>query len=318
MVSVIVPIFNCKEYLQESITSILNQSYSDFEIIAVDDGSTDGSSEICDEIARKDGRVKVIHVTNGGVSAARNIGLRLSCGEYICFVDGDDLIAENFLEIMLSSIESVPSAAIAICGVNALEEGNISVYRPRWHRTTSVVYQVEEFVNGLLRGDISCTVWNKIYRADLCKGVYFKEGSISEEVLFNYYVSKNLATKGLSVVEIPDMLYTYRSNCNGLTHTKYTKLLIDQTANLKEIMDDLSDSFAHDVAKHMYVSSLSSLMLHLAKDMSDPGKLKRYQKEFRQVGLIYIYGISNIKNTVVCAFLMCCPWVLGRIHFRNK
>ena len=98
IVSVIVPVYNTEKYLPECIESVLFQSYTDFELLLIDDGSTDGSGLICDEYARKDFRIKVVHKSNGGVSSARNEGLDIARGEYVCFVDSDDWVCKDYLK----------------------------------------------------------------------------------------------------------------------------------------------------------------------------------------------------------------------------
>ena len=98
LISVILPVYNVQQYLEKCIESVVNQTYKNLEIILIDDGSTDMSGKICDEFAEKDGRIKVIHSKNGGVSAARNIGLDIATGEYIGFVDSDDWIESQMYE----------------------------------------------------------------------------------------------------------------------------------------------------------------------------------------------------------------------------
>ena len=121
MVSIIVPVYNCEAYLSRSIDSILAQTVQDFEVILVDDGSKDGSSQICDEYARLDRRVKVLHKDNGGVSAARNSGIRIATGEWIGFVDADDRIAPDMYAELLSAAQDTNSD-IAYCDFH-IEKG---------------------------------------------------------------------------------------------------------------------------------------------------------------------------------------------------
>ena len=101
-ISIIVPVYNAEQYLRRCIDSILNQSFTDFELILIDDGSKDKSSDICDEYAAKDSRVRIFHKENGGVSSARNVGLDNSCGEWVAFVDADDEIEDGYLNIRKS------------------------------------------------------------------------------------------------------------------------------------------------------------------------------------------------------------------------
>ena len=105
-VSVIVPVFNSEQYLKQCVDSILAQSYPDFEVLLIDDGSTDNSSDICDEYDAQDNRIRAIHILNQGVSHARNVGIEIACGQYITFVDSDDYISPNFLASAVNRMES--------------------------------------------------------------------------------------------------------------------------------------------------------------------------------------------------------------------
>ena len=100
LISIIIPVYNAEKYLPNCLDSVINQTYKNLEIILVDDGSTDKSSEICDEYAQKDFRIKLIHKENGGVSSARNAGLALVSGDYIAWVDSDDFVAPDYIEYM--------------------------------------------------------------------------------------------------------------------------------------------------------------------------------------------------------------------------
>ena len=115
-ISIIVPIYNVEKYLDKCVSSILNQTFTDFELLLVDDGSPDRCGEMCDEYAKKDSRVKVIHRKNGGLSAARNSGIDAACGKYIGFIDSDDYIEENMYEHLYDVITKY-DADIACGGI---------------------------------------------------------------------------------------------------------------------------------------------------------------------------------------------------------
>ena len=114
LISVIIPVYNAEKYLNRCLDSVLNNTYKNLEVILVDDGSTDMSGRICDEYAKKDCRIRVLHKENGGTARARNTGLKIAKGDYIAFVDNDDFVHPCFYEYMLSSMES-SSADVAIC-----------------------------------------------------------------------------------------------------------------------------------------------------------------------------------------------------------
>ena len=115
-ISVIVPVYNIEHYIEECIKSILNQTFKEFELLLVDDGSTDSSLNICRGYEKKDNRIKVIHKKNGGLSDARNVGIEKACGKYICFIDGDDFIANDTLENMYNLILK-NNSQIAVCNM---------------------------------------------------------------------------------------------------------------------------------------------------------------------------------------------------------
>ena len=121
MISVIIPIYNVEKYLCRCLDSIISQSYKDLEIILVDDGSPDNSPSICDSYARNDNRIKVIHKTNGGLSAARNTGLKYAMGDFISFIDSDDYIEPKMYEILFNLITKFDSD-ISMCGCNVISE----------------------------------------------------------------------------------------------------------------------------------------------------------------------------------------------------
>ena len=125
MISVIVPVYNLGQLVVRCVESIIAQEYRDLEIIIVDDGSTDGSSELCDTLAARDGRIRVIHKQNGGLSSARNAGLAASAGDYISFIDGDDYIAPEMYRILADDIEAF-QADIAQCGCEIVWEVSLS------------------------------------------------------------------------------------------------------------------------------------------------------------------------------------------------
>ena len=125
MISVIVPIYNVEKYVNKCVGSIVNQTYTNLEIILVDDGSPDRCPEICDEWAKKDSRIKVIHKKNGGLSDARNAGMKIASGDYIAFVDSDDWIAPEMYERLLMAIKN-DNSDIAACAVKMVWEDGSS------------------------------------------------------------------------------------------------------------------------------------------------------------------------------------------------
>lgn len=180
LLSVIVPVYKVEPYLDRCVESIVNQTYSNLEIILVDDGSPDDCPRMCDGWAEKDSRIRVIHKENGGVSDARNVGIALATGEYLAFVDSDDYIAENMYEILISAMHRT-GAEIACSGTNIVKNGVETTVRSLQKKMCfSEELALREV---LLRGNVNEAVWDKVYRKTLFQGILFPKGEISEDIV---------------------------------------------------------------------------------------------------------------------------------------
>ena len=194
LVSVIVPIYNGKQYLMQCIDNIVRQTYENLEIILVDDGSTDDSGSLCDELASKDSRMKVIHQENRGVSGARNAGLSLSNGTYIIFTDCDDYLEKNAIELLVPIMEKDRLDMLIFGGASFFEDGVDEELRARYESAYKRTREEYPVLNGaklyaLLErdGEYSSNVNVYIYRNSFLRqcGLTFKEGIIHEDELFS-------------------------------------------------------------------------------------------------------------------------------------
>lgn len=183
-ISVIVPVFKVEDYLDRSVRSIVSQTYSNLEIILVDDGSPDSCPLICDKWAQKDERIRVIHKENGGLSDARNAGLEIASGTYIGFVDSDDWIAPEMYEKLLSAIQK-DASDIAACGVEMVwEDGAPS--RIMTQATCCLLDKEEAQAELLSEKKLKHPVWYKLYRRDAIKDILFEKGKYHEDVFWSY------------------------------------------------------------------------------------------------------------------------------------
>ena len=211
-VSIIVPVYQVEKYLRQCIDSILAQTFTDFELILVDDGSKDQSGTICDEYAGIDGRVRVIHKENGGLSDARNAGLEQAAGEYFMFVDSDDYIAPTMIERLYNSIQS-ESADIAACNF-------CYVFDKKEKKDFSTDIKAE-----VLRGkeifyyrknDRSygfwTVAWNKLYKSETFRNVRFRFGKYHEDEFW----ANDIYQLEIRVATIPECLYYYRQRDNSI------------------------------------------------------------------------------------------------------
>lgn len=185
-ISVIVPIYKVEKYLHRCVDSIINQTYTNLEIILVDDGSPDSCPKICDEYAKIDDRVKVIHKENGGLSDARNAGLKIATGDYIAFVDSDDWIHKDMYNILHKNIIE-KNADIVECGVK-----KISKFENQFEEISDesfIKYTKENLMKDLICEDIvKQTVWNKLYRKNVIKDFTFEKGKVHEDEFWTYKV----------------------------------------------------------------------------------------------------------------------------------
>ena len=215
-VSVIIPIYNIESFCSACIESVINQTYGDLEIILVDDGSTDNCPQICDNYSKLDKRIEVIHRENGGLSAARNSGIDIATGDYIYFVDGDDLVHPECIERLVDCVTK-SSADVAICATNAfLNEKRIDYSIVGMG---SDIYTGREMCRRLMYGmDSSDDViaWNKLYKCELFENVRYPEGMVYEDTATTH----KLLWVANKIVFLRDELAFYRSNRSGsITHS---------------------------------------------------------------------------------------------------
>ena len=179
LISVIVPVYNAEDYLGRCLDSIIEQTYTNLEIILVDDGSTDRSGAICDEYRDRDDRIHVIHKENGGASSARNRALDISTGTYISFVDNDDWINVDHLEIMMKEIGD---SDVCVCGIHSITDGQVITEQMPRPCTLEGKAALEAVINGTEA--IYYVVWNKLYKAETLRNVRFANTAFADDFYF--------------------------------------------------------------------------------------------------------------------------------------
>lgn len=215
LISVIIPIYNVEKYLEDCISSVVNQSYTNLEILLIDDGSRDSCPCICDYWAKKDSRIKVIHKKNGGLSSARNEGITIATGKYLSFVDSDDYIEPDMLRTMVEAAER-NTAEMVCCGrLLVLANGE----KKRMHcLEDEKLYTSEQAIKEILMGrDIEEAAWDKLYLKKLFTNIRYPEGEINEDIV----VIGPLIEKCNCIVHVGDPFYNYRVNENSITKSKY-------------------------------------------------------------------------------------------------
>lgn len=211
LVSIIVPVYNVELYLPECLDSILAQTYPNFEVLLMDDGSTDASGRICEDYARKDSRIRVIHRPNGGVSAARNQALDLAAGAYICFVDSDDVVSAHYLEVLYETLKR-ENCQISSCGYFRYQSGDPyeETYGTGkaevWSRNRALLELTKTSDNR--RGEFMTVFCNKLFEKSVFDGLRFPLGVRYEDE----YLVHRILMRIDSFSKSADVLYFYRQH----------------------------------------------------------------------------------------------------------
>lgn len=181
MISIIVPVYNVEKYLRYCIDSILSQTFTDFELLLIDDGSKDKSGEICDEYAKKDNRIKVYHKENGGVSSARNLGLNKANGEWVCFIDSDDIVLNTYLKNMVDAISNANSMILSNYHREDMAVSKVKLDNVTLHNDEIIRYFIENNIFALT------APYSKLYKIDIIRkySLKFPEGiNMGEDAIF--------------------------------------------------------------------------------------------------------------------------------------
>lgn len=290
-ISVIVPVFNCAEYLPSCVDSILSQTHQNLEVILVDDGSTDNSPLICEQYQQLDSRVHVIYQPNSGVSAARNSGLAFATGELITFVDGDDTIDQDMYELLVRVMQE-NNADISHCGYKRIDNKSTLLV----HDTKQLIIQSRvDALRYLIEGKLFIgSVCNKLYRRSMLEGLRLDEKlKNNEDILFNFEVFRRA-----NVIAFADYAkYNYlahngTSACFSLPSIKKS----EDTCMVNEIIyRGVQETNLKDIAGERYLRSLSSYF-RVADDKQTRKKLRRkiwtVYKELK-------YPCRNVKITAL-------------------
>ena len=290
-ISVIVPVYKVEPYIRQCVESLLGQTYSNFELILVDDGSPDSCGAICDEYAEKDSRVRVVHQKNAGASAARNAGVKTAAGEYIAFIDSDDIVCEKYLESLYSAaLDS--DADITICQSESgtkipatfgkdNEQNGLSVMTGR--EACFSVYRMD--------GVIPIPPWGKLYRKHLFNGIEYPVGMICEDDA----TTPRLCYVSSKVALINDKLYFYRLQPNSVMNQKFSEKRFDGVRAVDICIDyfnKVGDNELVECAKKARLVMQSKIVVQAYKNNAESAIPAQY-KMGKVRALMNIYGYAN-------------------------
>ena len=227
-ISIIVPCYNVEKYLGSCLDSLLNQSFKDFEIIAVNDGSTDNTLNILEEYSKKDSRIKIITQKNKGLSGARNTGIDNANGDYIAFLDSDDWVSPDFYQKLYNAITE-----------NNCDIAAATIIRKREHSEKYRVLYKEQNIYSTLEDKLKacsvpkcCYVWNKLYKSDLVKNNKFEEGVYFEDILW----TPNILKISDKLITVPNIRHYYRVNKGSIVKKNSPKKQSDSYKAKKYII----------------------------------------------------------------------------------
>ena len=238
LVSVIVPVYNQSEHLHESLDSILAQTYENLEIILINDGSTDDSEKICQEYCKKDNRFKLHNKTNGGLSDARNVGIKIAKGNFICFVDGDDIISARYITHLLGPLLENTESKVSACRYvrftnqlpveTAVEPKSQSISSRQFYLNT--LYQKNQTL-------FSVSVANKLFSKSIFKNIKFDKGVLYEDLA----IIDRILLQSPEIELVDEILYYYRTTENSITTSEFTPRKLDMIKHCDDLLDRYQD-----------------------------------------------------------------------------
>ena len=270
-ISVIIPVYNIEKYLSQCVESIISQTYEDLEIILIDDGSTDNSPQICNEFAKKDKRIIVIHKANGGAASARNTGLRRATGECLAFVDSDDYLEEDTLSKLAGAMSRTGADIVECAFANEFLDKTVDTIS----YTEEIEFSTTEYLKCFLKNWTCGLACNKLFKKEVLKGVFYEEGHQIDDEFFTYQGVIN-ATK---IVYIPDILYHYRMRASSVMRDKSAgeRMLLDRLDYSTKRRANVVSRFPELKQEYDY-SYLDALMYWSQDIMATEGAIQEIQR----------------------------------------
>lgn len=256
MISVIIPVYNVEKYISQCLDSVCNQTYSDLEIILVDDGSTDDSGEICDKYACQDKRIHVIHQENIGAAAAKNAGLQVASGEYLSFVDSDDFLEPNAYRYMLQVMQT-QGADVVQCSYRDVFKNHT-----KEHVLKNATLSQIDFL-ALFTEDWTCALlWDKLYRRSLFEGVSFESGHKIDDEYFTYQGIMNAK----KIVRDSQIVYNYRKRASSVMYSPASAqwIITDRIDYLRKRRKNVIACFPQ--LRAVYDKHFLNMMIILSRD----------------------------------------------------
>jgi len=308
LVSIIIPVFKVEKYLKRCIDSIISQTYKNIEIILVDDGSDDNCPKICDEYKKIDSRIVVIHKKNGGLSDARNYGIKEAKGEYITFVDSDDTIEQNYVDCLLETLLK-NNADISVCGYMVKYDNGKEI--PNANGKQMILNSKETLENMLYQRDFNVASWAKLYKRSLFNKIEFPVGKIHEDAFTTY----KLVMKSKRIACDLKPLYNYMIRSNSILTGDFSEkklLVIDAYDEMGKAISKKYNDLESAIIRGKVYARISCLR----QMINCKPRLKELEKSIRKEILLYKKNILFDKKTDKRDKIAILTLMLGRNVFR--
>ncbi len=305
-ISVIIPVYNIEKYISRCLKSIINQTYDNLEILVIDDGSKDNSGKICDNYAKKDKRIKVIHKENGGVSSARNLGLDMATGDYIAFVDGDDYIDNRMYEILLNNLVNT-SSDISICDfVTTSVDDDKTVFANDVYELSNIDALKHLYIDK----DLTFVIFpGKIYKKEIFRNIIMPDISCAED----NYVLYQLLYKSNKIVYTPSKMYKYYQRSDSTVHT-----FDESSANDFEVFDIQMDFWKSENRLDLFRLCFERNFKRLIMTLDCSGNFPKSEGFYEILKLKYeatvIKHIKDLKVGPIEKKLYLADWTNGKNH----
>lgn len=313
IITIIVPVYNVEKYLDRCVKSILAQTFKDFELILVDDGSKDKSGEMCDIYSKTDSRIKVIHKKNGGLSSARNAGIEAAAGDYLGFVDSDDYIAADMYEVLYNNMIK-EKADISICGRYDCYGGK----KPKENRKCYNVTNAEGAINLILQ--IGVSAWDKLYKKSFFEKIKFPINKTAEDA----FIMIDLLMKCDKVVYTSDQKYYYFHRENSITTQLSCSNRFDDIEAWKKNYDLVNKYYPHlhNVIKCRLCESYFFVLDKVLNSYDEDKYLDKEKKIIiflkKNSGFIIFKSGLSLKRKLAMCFLLCSKSAYKKLVILNN
>lgn len=321
-ISVIVPIYNIIDCLERCVLSIVNQTHKDMEIILVDDGSTDGTSELCDDLAKRDSRIKVFHKENGGSSSARNLGLKYATGEFIGFVDSDDYIEEDMYELLADAITRYSAKMAQISRDEVNEDGSKreDVCIPP---SSEILLSNQDMMRELLLHKGDCSFCTRICAKDLFETRQFPVGELNEDFKLLVDMLKDVESFPVLPKQCYHVFYRMNSNSRRKDKNDFSRVFTDIVNNADYVDEVVNQTYPDlkDISFRFGMFQRLDYLLHI------PVSMMRKDNEFYMKVVAYVRKnffkmlnnkILTKKNKIYLALFAIAPKGLRVVHAKLR